>query len=138
MLNQDLKQIIKHWEYIAPYVHYPKNKRDFDNLVNTLDQLLNMVGNDETHQLMSLIDIISHIIESYESKRAAKNKRPSGVDVLIYLMESHNLNQSDLPEIGSQGVISEIIRGKRKLNLRQIKLLAKRFSVEPATFIDKD
>lgn len=51
-------------------------------------------------------------------------------------MESHHLHQSDLPEIGSQGVISEILNGKRSLNLRQIKLLAKRFKVEASTFID--
>ncbi len=30
-----------------------------------------------------------------------------------YLMEEHGLRQSDLPEIGSQGVVSEILNGKR-------------------------
>ena len=52
-----------------------------------------------------------------------------GINALIYLMESHNLKQSDLPEIGSQGVVSEILNGKRKLNLRQIKELSNRFHV---------
>lgn len=51
-------------------------------------------------------------------------------------METHNLHQNDLPEIGSQGVVSEILNGKRELNVRKIKFLAKRFNVEPATFID--
>ena len=41
-----------------------------------------------------------------------------GVDVLKYLMEEHHLNQNDLPEIGSQGVVSEILNGKRKLNVK--------------------
>ena len=49
-------------------------------------------------------------------------------------MEEHSLSQSDLPEIGSQGVVSEILNGKRKLNVRQIQGLAKRFQVSPATF----
>ena len=51
-------------------------------------------------------------------------------------MKTHHLRQSDLTEIGSQGVVSEILTGKRKLNLRQVKKLAKRFKVTPETFID--
>jgi HTH-type transcriptional regulator / antitoxin HigA len=50
-------------------------------------------------------------------------------------MEGHGLTQSDLPEIGSQGVVSEILRGKRELNVRQIRALAKRFHVSPGVFI---
>jgi HTH-type transcriptional regulator/antitoxin HigA len=53
-------------------------------------------------------------------------------------MEEHSLSQSDLPEIGSQGVVSEILNGKRKLNIRQIQALAKRFRVSPATFLTED
>jgi HTH-type transcriptional regulator/antitoxin HigA len=45
------------------------------------------------------------------------------------------LTQSDLPEIGSQGVVSEILRDKRKLNMRQVQALAARFNVSPAVFI---
>ena len=51
-------------------------------------------------------------------------------------MESHNLPQSALTELGSQGVVSEILSGKRKLNIRQIKALAKRSNVTLDTFIN--
>jgi HTH-type transcriptional regulator/antitoxin HigA len=50
-------------------------------------------------------------------------------------MEEHGLTQSDLPEVGSQGVVSDILRGKRELNVRQIRTLATRFHVSPAVFI---
>jgi HTH-type transcriptional regulator/antitoxin HigA len=50
-------------------------------------------------------------------------------------MEEHGLKQSDLPEIGSQGVVSEIPSGKRQLNVRQLKLLSERFKVSPAVFV---
>ncbi len=53
---------------------------------------------------------------------------------LKFLMQEHNLTQSDLPEVGSQGVVSEILRGRRELNTRQIKALSKRFGVSPAAF----
>jgi len=62
----------------------------------------------------------------------------SGVDALKYLMELHELRQADLPEIGSQGVVSEVLKGKRHLNLKQIKLLSRRFNVAIETFIDPD
>ena len=41
----------------------------------------------------------------------------------------NGLRQSDLPEVGSQGVMSEVLAGKRRLNARQVKALAQRFKV---------
>ena len=53
-------------------------------------------------------------------------------------MEEHNLKQRDLKELGSQGVVSEILSGKRKLTLRQVKALSKRFNISPAVFIEDE
>ena len=44
-------------------------------------------------------------------------------------MAEHGLRQSELPEIGSQGVVSEVLSGRRALNLRQVKAFARRFAV---------
>ena len=60
---------------------------------------------------------------------------PSGAEVLRFLMEEHGLTQSDLPEVGSQDVVSEILSGKRELNVRQIRALAERFGVSSSVFI---
>jgi HTH-type transcriptional regulator/antitoxin HigA len=57
------------------------------------------------------------------------------VEILHFLMDENGLTQSDLPEVGSQGVVSEILNGKRELNVRQIKELAKKFKVSPAAFV---
>jgi HTH-type transcriptional regulator/antitoxin HigA len=48
---------------------------------------------------------------------------------LAFLMEQHGLRQCDLPEVGAQSVVSEVLSGKRALNLRQTQALAKRFCV---------
>jgi len=50
-------------------------------------------------------------------------------------MDQHHLTQSDLPEVGTQGVVSEILRGKHDLNVRQIKSFSERFHVPPGLFI---
>lgn len=136
-MSCELSDIVQHWRHIAPTVSYPKNNKVFEKLVKLLDELLAIVGSNEKHPLIGLVDIISYFIEKYESKHyRVEQQKATGIDALKFLMESHHLSQSDLPEIGSQGVISEILNGKRVLNVRQIKLLAKRFSVSTATFID--
>lgn len=134
-MNHKLAQAIKHWGYVAPLIKYPKNDKEFDQLAKQLDHLLEIVGENENHRLMGLVDIVSNIISEYESEHHPLN-RTNGVNALKFLMETNDLRQTDLPEIASQGVLSEILNGKRKLNLRQIKLLAKRFKVKPETFMD--
>ena len=47
------------------------------------------------------------------------------------------MSQSELPEIGSQGVVSEVLNGKRFLNLSQVQKLAERFELEPGLFLQK-
>jgi len=37
-----------------------------------------------------------------------------------------------MQEIGSQGVVSEILNGKRQLNMRQIQALSKKFNISPS------
>ena len=57
------------------------------------------------------------------------------MQALKFLMEQHGLRQCDLTELGSQGVVSEILTAKRELNLRQVRALAARFGVSVATFV---
>lgn len=59
----------------------------------------------------------------------------TGVQALRFLMEQHGVKQNELPEIGSQGVASEILSGKRELNIRQVRALTRRFGVTDATFV---
>ncbi|NBS40696.1 MAG: transcriptional regulator, partial [Betaproteobacteria bacterium] len=82
-----------------------------------LDALLGEVGSNETNPLMELVDIVGDLIADYEAGRHSLPE-VSGVEALKFLMTQHGLKQSDWPEIGSQGVVSEILTGKRDLNLR--------------------
>ncbi len=55
--------------------------------------------------------------------------------LLSPISDKIEVEESDLSEIGIQGVVSEILSGKRQLNVRQIKILSNRFKVSPAVFI---
>lgn len=111
-----------------------RTKKDYTRAVEMLDAILDEVGENEKHPMAELADAISVFIEKYEAEHVPIPATKPTV-VLKFLMREHDLRQSDLPEIGSQGVVSEVLTGRRELNARQIKRLAKRFSVSPAVFV---
>ena len=133
-MNIQLDKIAKVWPDIQPIFSVPHSQKDYNKLVNLLDSLIDEVGNNEDHPLASLMETIGSLIETYESQYVSEIEG-NPIDALKTLMEKHNLKQSDLFEIGSQGVVSEILSGKRQLNVRQIKMLSQRFKVSPAVFV---
>ncbi len=133
-MNTQLKEIAKVWPEIQPIFSVPHTKKDYNRLVNLLDRLVDEVGNNENHPLASLMETIGSLVETYESQYI-NEMEGNPIDTLKALMEEHGMKQSDLHEIGSQGVISEILSGKRQLNVRQIKILSKSFKVSPAVFV---
>lgn len=135
-MDTTLTQVIRNWHYVEPFIKEPQNAEDHEWLIQQLDALLDIVRNNEDHPLIGLVDIISNHIEAYEEAHAPPRPKFDPKDMLQFLMEGHRLTQKDLPEVGSQGVVSEILSGKRKLNVRQIKALCKRFALTPETFMD--
>ena len=127
------QELQTHWTAISPLLSI-RNEHEYDLAVERLNRLLDEVGADEQHPLYTLLDTLGTLIHAYEEQHYPMPEC-SGVDVLRFLMDEHGLTQSDLSEVGSQGVISDILRGKRVLNVRQIRALAKRFQVSPAVFV---
>lgn len=111
-----------------------RSEKDYRKAVAILDEILDEIGQNETHPLADLAEALAVFVHSYEEAHA-RIPEATGPEVLRLLMEAHGLTQSQLPEIGSQGVVSEILSGERELNIRQIRRLAKRFAVSPAVFI---
>lgn len=133
-MNNQLANISKVWPTIRAVFSVPHTKTEYLALVETLDNLVDEVGNNQNHGLVPVMETVGNLIENYEN-REYKIKEASPIDVLKYLMQEHGLKQGDLKEIGSQGVVSEILTEKRKLNLEQIKKISNRFKVSPLVFI---
>jgi len=134
MVSTEMKKMEKVWPEVSGIVRMPRNKSDYQKLCDILDELTDEVGNDEGHPLASLMETLGIFIGNYEEIHY--NVPPgNGLDALKYLMEEHHLTQGDLKEIGSQGVVSEILNGKRELNLRQIRFRAKKFHVDASVFL---
>ena len=130
VMSPELQQ---HWTALRPLLSI-RNEHEYDQAADWLNRLLDEVGTNEQHPLYTLLDTLGTLLHAYEEQHHLIPEC-SGVEVLRFLMEEHALTQSDLPEVGSQGVVSDILRGKRELNVRQIRALAKRFQVSPAVFI---
>lgn len=131
-----VKHLLPAWETFrsATNIAPIRNAVHYRRMVAMLEALLDEAGSNEKHPAMGLIDMVGDLIENYE---AAHHPLPdvTGVQALKFLMEQHGLKQNDMREIGSQGVVSEILTGKRDLNIRQIRALSERFGVSPATFV---
>ncbi len=130
LINEELEV---HWANIAPLLTI-RNEREYNVAVKRLNELLDEIGDNEKHPLYSLLDTLGTLIHAYEEEHYPIPD-VTGVDVLRLLMDEHGLTQSDLPEVGSQGVVSEILNGKRELNVRQIRSLAHKFGVSSAVFV---
>ena len=57
-------------------------------------------------------------------------------DVLLHLIEVREIKQVELVGIiGSKGVVSEVVNGKRAISKAQAKVLGEFFNVNPSVFI---
>lgn len=50
----------------AEIVFVPRSTEEYERLVELLDSLIDQVGEDETHPLASMMDVIGVLIENYE------------------------------------------------------------------------
>ncbi|QHJ01589.1 transcriptional regulator [Xylophilus rhododendri] len=106
----------------------------YETLLAVAAELMDALVQDDAGPLGGLVELVAKRIQAYEARVHPWPNGATPAQVLEFLMDQHGLKQGDLPEIGSQGVVSEILRGKRDLNVRQIARLAERFHVSPASF----
>jgi HTH-type transcriptional regulator/antitoxin HigA len=137
-MSAAIKQIINHWGYLLSYTHIPRTKSEYEEQLHFIDKLMEEARqqkNKNDERITSLLKVCAKNIEAYETHRFP-TKTASPIEVLKFLMEEHGLDQNDLPEIGSQSLVSKILNGERQLTVDHIKYLSKRFGVSPAVFIE--
>jgi HTH-type transcriptional regulator / antitoxin HigA len=68
MQSLNINQTITAWSSIAENVFVPHTEEEYEYLVNILDSLIDQIGEDETHPLASLMEVIGALIENYENE----------------------------------------------------------------------
>jgi len=134
-INPALASSWRSFQQVLPVKLGPiRTEAQYSQMIELLNSLIDLIGDDEEHELADFLDLVAELIESYENKHhLIPDAEPR--EVLKFLMESHGLKQADLAEeMGAQSVVSEILAGKRVINVRQAKTLAKRFGISPEVF----
>ena len=108
-----------------------KNEEEYQDALKSMEAVFDATEG----PLADYAETLTLLIEKYEESLHSFPEI-SGIEVVKFLMDQNGLKQKDLSGIlGGKSTVSELLHGKRPLNLNHIRLLAKRFNVRPATFV---
>ena len=109
--------------------------REEDNQ-RAIDVLEGLHANDTlTPEQEALAEILTTLIEKFEEERYALHPA-SPAAILRELLEANGLKQKDLAGlVGSKGIASEIINGKRGISQSLAEIFGKRFNVSYRLFL---
>lgn len=83
----------------------------------------------------AILELLITLIEKFEDENYPISEGTPH-SMLLHLMEASGIKQENLVSvIGSRGVVSEVVNGKRSISKAQAKALAKFFSVDVGLFI---
>jgi HTH-type transcriptional regulator/antitoxin HigA len=68
MTTRDIATVERAWPSLAPILFVPHSEHEYKSLVRALDMLIDMIGEDESHPLASLMEVIGVLIEKYEDE----------------------------------------------------------------------
>jgi HTH-type transcriptional regulator / antitoxin HigA len=109
-----------------------KSEEDFEKTQVIVDKLLDK--GELTEEEQDYLFVLGMLIHEYEEKQ---DLIPDiyGVELLKVLIEETNLKQKDLVSIfKTESIVSEILKGKRKLTVEHIQKLGEFFKISPAVF----
>ena len=95
-----------------------------------------MHGPDRSPEQNELYELLVTLIEKFELDYYAPGAASTPHSMLLFLMEQREIKQADLiGVVGSKGVVSEVVSGKREISKGQAKALGAFFHVDPGLFI---
>ncbi|MFQ4141153.1 type II toxin-antitoxin system HigA family antitoxin [Chlorogloeopsis sp. ULAP02] len=109
------------------------SEEEYDFVLEAVEKLMGCKN--RSPEQTAILQLLVSLIEEYESKNYPM-RESSPHEILEHLMEARGIKQSDLVGIiGSKGVVSEIVNGKRGISKAQAKALAEFFHVSLELFI---
>jgi HTH-type transcriptional regulator / antitoxin HigA len=116
---------------VAPKVI--ETEEEYDRALSVAERLT--FCKNRTPEEQALHKLIVTLIEVYEAQNYPMDESAPH-EILQHIMEASDTRQADLVGIiGSSGVVSEVVNGKRSISKAQAKALADYFKVTPSLFI---
>ena len=113
--------------------------RNLSDHAEAIEVLHSLVGRVElTRGQLDYLDALAYFVETYERENTTlKLEAMTPIELLRHLMEQNGMNITDLGYVvGSRGLASEILSGKRGLSKTIIGRLSAHFRVSPVLFLD--
>lgn len=132
----EIAEMVVHFSALASKnpLHVIRNESEYDKAVEAMNALLDAGASNEDHPLTDLVVVLGEFIAAYDNVYYQLSEAVPA-DVLRELMAQHRLLAADLPEIGSQEVVCEVLAGGRDLTAIQIAALSRRFGVSQDAFL---
>jgi HTH-type transcriptional regulator/antitoxin HigA len=109
------------------------SEEDYDLALEITENLL--MNKNRSPEQTTLLNLFVTLIEKYEEEHYPMGE-VAPHEILQHLMDARELRQADLVGIlGSRGVVSEVVNGKRSISKAQAKALGQFFHVSPALFL---
>ena len=109
-----------------------ETEEEYDRLLAVAERLT--FAKNLTPEEKVLYKLLVTLIGVYETENYPIESEPH--EILQHIMESSGTRQADLVGIiGSSGVVSEVVNGKRAISKAQAKALGDYFKISPSLFI---
>ena len=109
------------------------NEREYRKYLGRVESLLNQKSRSSAEN--RYLELLSILVERYEDEQDPV-EAPAPLDALKELMAANGMSQSALAKLlGSSGIASEVLSGKRSLSKTHIRKLAVAFHVSTDLFV---
>ena len=113
-----------------------KTKEDNAKALAIIDRLMSKDEDDLSPEEDRLLNLLAVLVEDFEKKAYPMGDKSNPPVALRELMREHELKQTDMLDIfGSQGVVSQVLNGKREISKAQARRLSERFRLPIDIFI---
>jgi HTH-type transcriptional regulator/antitoxin HigA len=112
-----------------------KTEEENERAISEIERLMDKGEENLSPEEENLLELLTVLVEKFEDEHyEISDATPA--EVIKMLMEERGLRQRDLlPILGSSGVTSEVVTGKRRPSKTQARALARFFRVSPEVFI---
>jgi HTH-type transcriptional regulator/antitoxin HigA len=115
-----------------------RSEKENERVLKIVERLIDKGEANLTTEEGTLLDLLVTLVEKFEEERyqLERNSSATPLGILKELMAARNLKSSDLWRVlGSKGLTSEILSGKRAISKSRAKALAEFFHVSADLFI---
>ncbi|HMT08637.1 MAG TPA: hypothetical protein PKA82_11585 [Pyrinomonadaceae bacterium] len=113
-----------------------RNEKENEQALAFVGRLMKKGESGRSPEEERLLDLLVTLIEDFEEEAYPMGDVSNPQVALRELMREHELKQTDMLDIfGSQGVVSQVLNGKREISKSQARRLSQRFRLPIDVFI---